>query len=123
MESGFKKLLCYKQAYESAMIIFNITKSFPKEEIYALTNQIRRSSRAICSNFAEAYRKRQYIKHFVSKLSDCDAECSETLVWLDFALDCNYISKETHKDLFVKYMNVGGLLGDMINNPTKYQRK
>ncbi len=73
MESGFKKLLCYKQAYESAMIIFNITKSFPKEEIYALTNQIRRSSRAICSNFAEAYRKRQYIKHFVSKLSDCDA--------------------------------------------------
>ncbi len=123
MKSGFKTLGAYKIAYQLAMTIFDITKSFPKEETYALTDQIRRSSRAVCSNFAEAYRKRPYTRHFVSKLTDCDAECSETQVWLDFAKSCKYITDAEHMAIMLKYTDVGNLLGDMINNPQKYQDK
>jgi four helix bundle protein len=95
----YKDLLAYKKAFSLSMEIFHISKSFPKEETYSLTDQIRRSSRSVCSNMAEAYRKRRYINHFISKLTDCDGENSETSTWIDFALKCEYISIEVHTDL------------------------
>lgn len=85
----FKKLLAYQKAFDLAMSIFEISKSFPKEETYSLISQIRRSSRSVNANMAEAYGKRRYPKHFISKLTDCDGENSETSTWLDYALACN----------------------------------
>lgn len=105
------------------MQIFEISKYFPKEEIYLLTDQVRRSSRAVCTNLAEAYRKRIYPKHFASKISDSDGEASETLVWLDFALDCKYIDNQTHKSLIDEYVEIGKMLGSMANNPEKFLPK
>jgi four helix bundle protein len=120
IKSGFAKLKAYELAYKLAMEIFNVTKSFPKEETYSLTDQIRRSSRSICANFAEGYRKRIYEKHFVSKLTDCDSECSETMVWISFAMDCGYMNEKTAKKLVEQYEEVGNLLGYMIKNPEKF---
>jgi len=120
MSNGFKDLLVYKKAFALAMEIFEVTKKFPKEEIYSLTSQIRRSSRSVCSNIAEGYRKRIYEAHFISKISDSDMENSETQVWLDFSLACNYISKEQFQDLLNKAEEVGRLLGDSLKNPQKY---
>ena len=120
MSNGFKDLLVYKKAFALAMEIFEVTKNFPKEEIYSLTSQIRRSSRSVCSNIAEGYRKRIYEAHFISKISDSDMENSETQVWLDFSLACNYISKEQFQDLLNKAEEVGRLLGDILKNPQKY---
>ena len=94
MYQGFKDLKVYTLAYELANDVFHIPNNFPKEERYSLTDQIRRSSRSICSNIAEGYRKRRYPKHFVSKLTEPDAKCSETLVWIYFAFDCEYINNE-----------------------------
>ena len=116
----FKKLLAYKKAYRLAMDIFEISKSFPKEETYSLTDQIRRSSRSVCSNIAESYRKRRYIKHYISKLTDADAENSETSVWLDFSRDCNYIKDDLHSDLNNRCVEVGKLINNMINKPEKF---
>jgi four helix bundle protein len=113
MPGSFKDMKVYQMAYELAMNIFEISKSFPKSEMYSLTNQIRRSSRSICSNIAEAYRKRHYPKHFSLRLSDADSETSETIVWLDFSRDCGYISLETHQILSVKYEEIGRMLGGM----------
>lgn len=118
--AGFKDLKVYKIAYSLAMEIFEISKSFPKEETYALSDQIRRSSRSICANLAEGYRKRKYPKHFVSKLLDCDGECSETLVWLDFAKDCQYITPEKHSELAGTCKAVGAMLGAMSNSAEKF---
>lgn len=87
----FKKLLVYQKSFDLAMDIFEISKSFPKEETYSLTDQVRRSSRSVTANISEAYRKRLYPKHFVSKLTDADSENSETYTWLEFALACKYI--------------------------------
>lgn len=95
----YKELLAYRKAFSLAMDVFKVSKSFPKEETYSLTDQIRRSSRSVCSNMAEAYRKRRYVNHFISKLTDCDGENSEPSTWLDFALECEYVSSEIHKDL------------------------
>jgi four helix bundle protein len=117
---GFQDLTVYKEAFRLAMEIFEISKEFPKEERYSLTDQIRRSSRSVCSNMAEAFRKRQYPKQFVSKLSDSDTESSETLVWLDFALSCKYISTEAHKELVQKNSEIGKMLGAMIKYPDKF---
>jgi len=119
--SSFKDLLAYKKAFQLAMEIFEITKLFPKEEVYSLTSQIRRSSRSVCSNLGEGYRKRQYEAHFVSKVSDSDMENSETQVWLDFSLACNYIAKDIYHDLTSKSEEIGRLLSDMINHPGKYK--
>lgn len=91
---SFKTLLAYQKGFDLAMEIFNLTKDFPKSEMFGLTSQIIRSSRAVCSNIAEGYRKRQYEKHFKSKLSDADSENSETQLWLDFAIACEYISED-----------------------------
>jgi four helix bundle protein len=116
----FKNLLAYKKAYRLAMDIFEISKTFPKEETYSLTDQIRRSSRSVCSNIAESYRKRKYIKHFISKLTDTDAENSETSVWLDFSRDCNYIKSDLHSELNNRCIEVGKLINNMINKPEKF---
>src|SRR2546428_3370193 len=94
-----KELDVYRKAYELAMFIFRVSKRFPPEERYALTGQIRRSSRSVCMNLREAWAKRRYNAHFISKLTDCDGENSETDTSLDFAKDCDYISIEEHNDL------------------------
>jgi len=103
------------------MEIFTITNGFPKSELFGLTSQIIRSSRSVCANISEAYRKRQYEKHFKSKLSDADSENSETQLWLDFALACNYISENQQIELQSKSEEVGKLLNYMINNPNKFK--
>ena len=95
----FQDLLAYKKGFEVAMEIFEVSKSFPKEETYSLTDQIRRSSRSVCANIAESYRKRVYPKHFHSKLTDSDAENSETQTWLEFAYACKYINENTFNEL------------------------
>jgi four helix bundle protein len=116
----FQDLLAYQKSFSLAMKIFEITKSFPKEEMYSLTDQIRRSSRSVPANIAEAYRKRVYPKHFHSKLTDSDAENSETQVWLEFALKCNYINENTHNELLNESNEVGKLINYMILNPQKF---
>lgn len=121
MQPGnFKNLKVYEKAFALAMDIFNLSKTFPKEEIYSLTDQIRRSSRSVCSNVAESYRKRQYQAHFLSKVSDADMENSETQVWLDFASACNYIDADLHLTLSEQSEEVGRLLFHMMKYPQKY---
>ena len=115
-----KETTVYKKAFELAMEIFKLSKSFPQEEKYSLTDQVRRSSRSVCICLLEAYRKKRYMAHFVSKITDSDMENSETSGWLDFALACLYISKEQHLQLTGKSEEVGKLLNHMINNPEKY---
>ena|SRR6266487_6419941 len=111
----------YKLAFGLAMKIFEISKRFPKEENYSLTDQVRRSSKSVCSCLAEAHRKRQYKAHFVSKVSDADMENAETQTWLQFALACKYITQEEHDELLNLSEQVGDLLNHMINNPEKYK--
>ncbi|HAB27194.1 MAG: diversity-generating retroelement protein bAvd family protein [Xanthomarina sp.] len=117
----FKKPIAYQKAFDLAMSVFEISKSFPKEGTYSLTDQIRRSSRSLNANLAEAYRKREYPKQYDGKLTDADAENSETNTSLDFALACNYISKEQHIDLSNRGIVVGKLINFMINNPGKFE--
>ena len=123
MDISFKKLKVYKLAYELAMEIFRLSKSFPKEETYSLTDQIRRASRSVCTNIAEGYRKRRYPKHFTSKISDADGEASETTVWIDFARDCGYLSKTTHDSLVTRYEETGRMLGGMADHPERFLPK
>ena len=115
-----KDLTVYKKAYELAMSIFSSTKRFPPEERFALTSQIRRSSRSICLNLREAWAKRRYEAHFVSKLTDSDGENSETDSSLDFARDCGYISQEEHASLTNLCHEVGRMLGKMITAPQSF---
>jgi four helix bundle protein len=110
-------------AFTSSMEIFNLTKSFPKEEVFSLTSQIRRSSRSVSANLAEAFRKRRYEKAFISKLSDCEAEAAETQVWLDYSLECGYLSRDSHEILYEKCDNIIGKLIIMINYPEKWSQK
>ncbi len=118
--STYKDLLAYKKAFSLAMKIFELSKKFPKDEIYSLTDQIRRSSRSVCANFAEAFRRRKYPAHFLSKLSDSDSENAETEVWIDFAFTCKYISQVEHLELKNDQAEVGRLLGDILKSPEKY---
>jgi four helix bundle protein len=119
----FQDLLAYKKSFALAMRIFEITKAFPKEETYSLTDQIRRSSRSVPVTIAEAYRKRIYPKHFYSKLTDSDSENSETKVWLDFALSCRYISEEIYQELISESEEIGKLINFMLLNPDKFGSK
>jgi four helix bundle protein len=116
----FKELIAYKKGFQLAMAIFEISKSFPAEEKYSLTDQIRRSSGSTCANLAEAYRKRIYPKHFISKLTDSDGENSETDVWLDFARECGYITNEQYAKLHNESIEIGKLINFMINNSDKF---
>ena len=115
-----ENLWAYTKAFELAMEIFEISRKFPKEEKYSLTDQVRRSSRSVCANLGEAYRRRKYRPHFLSKLADADAENTETGVWLEFALACQYLTKDERHGLIAKKQEVGKLIGDIINNPAKY---
>ena len=123
MIGTLRDLEVYKLAQEQAMGIFEISKSFPKEEKYSLTDQIRRSSRSVCANLGEAYRKRQYPAHFISKVSDADMENTETQVWFDFAYKCKYINSEILKSLVQRSQSIGIILNHMMNHPEKFQRK
>ena len=115
-----KDLIIYQKAYALAMRVFELSKKFPVEEKYSLTNQVRRSSRSVCTNLREAWAKRRYPAHFISKLSDSDGENSETDSWLDFARDCGYFSLNDHQELTIVCGEVGKMLGAMINNPSKF---
>ena len=115
-----KELKVYETAHDLAMKIFELSKHFPPDERYALTTQIRRSSRSTCLNLREAWAKRRYEAHFVSKLTDCDGENSETDSSLDFALDCEYITQKQHADLIAGCREIGKMLGSMINNPRSF---
>ena len=116
----FQDLLAYKKSFSLAMKIFDISKSFPKEEVYSLTDQVRRSSRSVPVTIAESYRKRIYPKHFYSKLTDSDGENSETQVWLEFAFSCKYISNELYQELLFESLEIGKLLNYMLLNPEKF---
>jgi four helix bundle protein len=115
-----KETKVYKLAFELSMEIFEITKTFPPEEKYSLIDQIRRSSRSVCINLLEAYRKKKYLAHFVAKITDSDMENSETSGWLDFSLASKYIDVTVYKQLIYKSEEIGRLLNHMINNPEQY---
>jgi four helix bundle protein len=117
---SFKELIVYQKAYKLAMEIFELTNSFPKEEKYSLTDQIRRSSRSVTACIAEAWAKRRYEKSFINKLTDSLSEENETEVWLDYSKDCNYIQKEIHEALLYEYDEVRKILISMINNADKW---
>lgn len=121
MATGFRNLIVYKKAFSLAMEIYQMTKQFPNEEQFDLTIQIRKSSRSVCASIGEAYRKRKYHAHFVSKTTDADMENTETQVWLDFALACEYISQKVYADFISRSEEIGRLLNHMIENPEKYQ--
>lgn len=118
-----KDLKVYQNAYELAMEIFFVSKAWPSEERYSLTDQIRRCSRSVCANLREAWAKRRYAAHFVSKLTDSDGENSETDTWLDFAKDCGYISLEDHERLLSHCRTVGAMLGAMLKDPVPFLLK
>src|SRR5439155_3839844 len=115
-----KDLEVYKKSYRLAMRIFEISRHFPVEERFALTSQICRSSRSVCLNLREAWSKRRYEAHFISKLTDCDGENSETDSSLDFALDCRYISEPEHHELVALCQEVGKMIGSMIASPRPF---
>ncbi len=115
-----RELEVYQLAFEAAMKIFELTKSFPAEEKYSLTDQIRRSSRSVCANLTEAWRKRRYEGAFLIKLSDAEAEAAETQTWLEFAVKCGYLTPETGRELYQTYHQILGKLVIMINNPTPW---
>ena len=117
---GFRDLIAYKKGFSLLMEIYVLTKHFPKDEQYSLVDQIRRSSRSVCSSVAEAYKKRRYPNHFISKLTDADMENGETQVWLDIALACNYISEEKFNYLDAQCEEISKLLNFMIKNPAKF---
>lgn len=115
-----KELLVYKKAYRQAMLFFEMSKAFPPEERYALTGQGRRASRSVCQNLREAWAKRRYAAHFVSKLTDCDGENAETETCWDFARDCGYVTDAQHMEMTELSQEVGKMLGAMIKNPTGF---
>ena len=117
---GFRDLIVYQKSYNLALEIFNITKTFPGEEKYSLVDQIRRSSRSVTGNIAEAWVKRKYPKSFVSKLLDSLAEETETEVWIDMSLDFKYIKEDLHSSLIDRYQEVAKMLHSMINTPEKF---
>ena len=118
--SSFKDLRVYKLAFEVQQEIFETSKRFPTEERYSLTDQIRRASRSIGANLAEAWQKRRYVAHFVSKLTDADGEQAETQHWLDTAAACNYVSEKEQEVLLAKCSRVGQMLGTMMTKPEKF---
>ncbi len=115
-----RELEVYQQGFEAAMKIFQVTKRFPREEIYSLTDQIRRSSRSVCSNIAEAWRRRRYEGAFVNCLNTSEAEAAETQTWLEFAVKCGYLDRTTGRELYAAYDNVLGKLVTMIRRPEQW---
>ena len=120
---GHRDLKVFQLAYKLAMEIYHESKKFPREERFSLTDQIRRSSRSVATNIAEAFRKRRYPNMFVSKLVDVDGEATETQVWLDFGHDCGYLSRERRNQLTAEYEELGRMLGSMMAHPEKFSVK
>jgi len=115
-----RELDVYRTAFEGAMKIFELSKSFPKEETYSLTDQIRRSSRSVCANLAGAWRRRRYERAFVSRLNDAEAEAAETQVWLEFAVKCNYLDPGIARELYTTYDHILGKVVKMIVHPEQW---
>ncbi len=115
-----RELDVYRLAFTKAMRIFEFSKSFPREERYSLTDQVRRSSRAVCANLAEAWRKRRYEGAFLTKLTDAEAEAAETQTWLEFAVACEYLDRNTGNDLLEAYDHILAMLVKMIGNPSPW---
>ena len=115
-----RDLEVYRMAFDASLRIFDLTKTFPVEERYSLTDQIRRASRSVCANLAEAWRKRRYEAAFVSKLNDAEAEAAEVQVWLEFAVKCGYLSRELGRELYHIYDEILGKLVTMINHPDQW---
>jgi four helix bundle protein len=115
-----KDLEVYRTAFDTAMEIFELSKRFPQEERYSLTDQIRRSSRSVCANLAEAWRKRMYEAAFIAKISDCTSEAAETQTWIEFAVRCNYLDREPGREIYKKYDSILGMLVNMMNNSEKW---
>lgn len=118
--AGFKDLTVYKKAFEMARLVFVLSKRFPSEERFSLTDQVRRSSRSVTAQYAEGYRKKRYPAHFFSKMTDADGENAETQVWLDHAVACEYVTQADIAPILAISEEVGRLLGDMIEHPDKY---
>ena len=116
----YRDLEVYQTAFSSAMEIFEVSKSFPVEERYSLTDQIRRSSRSVCANLGEAWRKRRYQAAFVAKLYDCQAEATETQIWLEFSVKCHYLEPEAARNLYRAYDQVLGQLANMVKNASQW---
>lgn len=116
-------LATYRRAFEAAMRVFEISKSFPRAEAYSLTDQIRRSSRSVCANLAEAWRKRRYQAAFVAKLSDCESEAAETQTWIEFAVRCGYVDRKNGRELYHEYHQLIGMLVHMIHNSKQWVLK
>ena len=117
---SYKELKVYLNAFQAAMEIFHRTKDFPRSEMYSLVDQIRRSSRSVCSNIAEAWRKRRYKAAFIAKLSDAESEACETQVWLEFALKCGFLDREITESLDERYEKIQGQIVRMIENADKW---
>lgn len=115
-----RDLEVYRKAFDVSMRIFKLSRAFPAEERYSLTDQIRRSSRSVCANLAEAWRKRRYEKAFLLKLNDSEAEAAETQTWLEYAVHCGYLEADTARELFQEYDHILGKLVNMINKPTPW---
>jgi four helix bundle protein len=114
------ELEVYQKALTAAMEIFEASKAFPKEEVYSLTDQIRRSSRSVCANLAESWRKRRYVAAFVAKLCDAESEAAETQVWLEFAVNCGYVNRDSAAPLYQEYDEILRMLVSMINSPESW---
>lgn len=114
------ELKVYQRAFDAAMRVFAMSKTFPKEETYSLTDQVRRSSRSVCANITEAWRKRRYEAAFVSKLNDAEAEAAETQTWLQFAVECEYLDREDAAQLYREYDEIIAMLVAMIREPDKW---
>jgi len=115
-----RDLVVYRKAFDAAMEIFKVSKTFPKEELYSLTDQIRRSSRSVCTNLSESWRKRRYRAVFVNKLSDSGQEAAETQTWLEFSLACNYINKQVYERLFNEYEEIFAMLHSMTEKADSF---
>ena len=118
--TSHKDLRVYQRSFDLGMRVFEITKRFPNDEKYSLSDQVRRSARSVSGNIAEAWRKRRYPKSFVAKLTDSEGEAAETQVWLDYALACGYMDEETHSSMVNEYDQLLGMLVTMIINPDKW---
>jgi four helix bundle protein len=121
--NSVKELKVYKESYAMAMEIFEVSKQWPPDERYSLIGQIRKCTRSVCSNLREAWAKRRYQAHFLTKLTDCDGENIETDTWLDFARDCGYLKQEDYERLAEKCRSVGRMLGSMLMNPDPFLLK
>jgi len=118
--ASYRDLRVYQASISASMKIFEVTKSFPKKEVYSMTDQMRRSSRSVCSNIGEAWRRRRYKAAFISKLNDSETEATETQVWLELAMLSGYITREFYDEMFNEYESIVAQLVVMINQPEKW---